>query len=212
LPYGYLEDNGVSARNGKNFIIGELSVWLSHIPNDGNIIVYMPDRWSRNTLKGLQELDNLVLKKNITIHFVNNDIKYNKTTSSAHKAMIQTELMTAEKQSNDTSEKIKGTLNRLKAEGNVIGKAPYGFSNTLVNGIRKRIVNTEEHNTIQKIKDKYLDIVNNYINYQNEYRFYHKIDIIRFIIRWCIRSCIKNRNGSVFTELQIKNIINPKQK
>ena len=42
--------------------------------------------------------------------------------------MVQNELMTAEKQSNDTSEKIKGTLKRLKDEGHVIGKAPYGKS------------------------------------------------------------------------------------
>jgi DNA invertase Pin-like site-specific DNA recombinase len=119
--------------------------------------------------------------------------------------------MTAEKQSNDTSEKIKGTLNRLKAEGNVIGKAPYGFSNTFVNGIRKRLENTEEQNTIIKIKDKYIDIINNYQTYQNEYRIGSKIDVIRFIIRWCIRNCIKNRNGLAFTESQIKNILKIKQ-
>ena len=34
-----------------------------------------------------------------------------------NKSSIQQELQTAEKYSNDTSEKIKGTINRLKNEG-----------------------------------------------------------------------------------------------
>ena len=206
LSYGYLEDNGISARNGNNFKSGELSFWFKHIPDNSNIIVYSPDRWSRHTLKGLQELDNLTLK-NITIHFVNNQIKYNKTISSANRAMIQTELMTAEKQSNDTSEKIKGTLNRLKAEGHEIGKAPYGYKNAVVNGIRKILVNTEEKNTIQKIKDMYFDINNNYNKYANEIRSKSKINMIKFIIRWCNRIGTKNRNGLSFTESQIRNIV-----
>ena len=207
LPFGYLKDNGISARNGKNFKVGELSVWLSHLPDESNIIVYSPDRWSRHTLKGLQELDNLILKKHITIHFVNNDIKYNRTTSSAHKAMIQSELMTAEKQSNDTSEKIKGTLNRLKAEGHIIGKAPYGFKNSVVEGIRKRLVNSEEKNTIQKIKDLYLDINKNFNKYVNDISSKTKINIIKYIIRWCIRNSIKNRNGLSFSISQIRTMI-----
>ena len=36
-----------------------------------------------------------------------------------NKSSIQQELQTAEKYSNDTSEKIKGTINRLKNEGNI---------------------------------------------------------------------------------------------
>jgi DNA invertase Pin-like site-specific DNA recombinase len=206
LPYGYLEDNGISARNGNNFKSGELSFWFKHIPNNTHIIIYSPDRWCRHTTKGLQALDDLTLK-NITIHFVNNKIKYNRTISSANKAMIQTELMTAEKLSNDTSEKIKGTLDRLKAEGHEIGKAAYGYKNAVVNGIRKKLVNTEEKNTIQKIKDMYLDINNNYNKYANEIQSKSKINMIKFIIRWCNRNGTKNRNGLSFTESQIRNII-----
>ena len=208
-PFGYLEDNGISARNGKNFKSGELSFWLSHLSHNSDIIVYSPDRWSRNTLKGLQELDNLVLKKNITIHFVNNNIKYNKNTSSANKAMIQTELMTAEKQSNDTSEKIKGTLNRLKAEGHVIGRAPYGYTNVVINGIRKRIHNHHENENIKKIKHKYFDINENFDTYlRTENIRRSTLSILTFIMRWCFRNGMKNRNGIPFTVSHIKSIIN----
>jgi DNA invertase Pin-like site-specific DNA recombinase len=207
LPFGYLEDNGIPARNGNNFKSGELSVFMSHIPNDGNIIIYSPDRWSRHTLKGLQELDELV-KRNITIHFINNDIKYNKNTSSAHKAIIQSELMTAEKQSNDTSEKIKGTLKRLKTEGHVIGKAPYGYKNIIINGIRKRIIDDKETENIKSIKHKYLDIFNNIGEYAKIDRVYsNKTSIIKFIMRWASRIGMKNRNSAAFSYSQIKTIL-----
>jgi DNA invertase Pin-like site-specific DNA recombinase len=210
LPFGYLEDNGIPARNGKNFKTGELSVWLSHIPDNGNIIIYSPDRWSRHTLKGLQELDDLV-KRNITIHFINNDIKYSKNTSSAHKSIIQSELMTAEKQSNDTSEKIKGTLSRLKTEGHVIGKAPYGFNNIIINGIRKRVINNEEQKDIKKIKDKFNDINDNFDNYLGiENIKKSKLSMIKFIMRWCSRTGMKNRNSKAFTISQIQSIIKSK--
>jgi len=211
LSYGYLEDNGISARNGNNFKHGELSFWIKYLPDNSNLIIYSPDRWSRHTLKGLQELDNLAIKKNMTIHFVNNDLKYKKVTSSAHKAVIQSELMTAEKQSNDTSEKIKGTLNRLKAEGHIIGKAPYGFKNSFVNGIRKRLLNTEEQDTIKYIKSINLDIHDNFNNYKNDILVKSKINIIKYIIRKCVRNGIKNRNGIAFTISQIRTIIAEKQ-
>ena len=207
-PFGYLEDNGVSGRNGKNLISGELAFWLSHIPNHSNIIVYSPDRWCRNTLKGLEVLDSLS-KRDITVHFVTNNIKYNKDITSANRAMIQTELMTAEKQSNDTSEKIKGTLKRLKAEGNIIGRAPYGFSNVIIDGIRKRVSNDSEKKMINKIKNKYNDIIENFENYKNnEYLGRSESSIIKFIMRWSSREGMKNRNNVAFTISQIGNIVN----
>ena len=207
LPFGYLEDNGIPARNGKNFKLGELSVFMSHVPDNGNIIIYSPDRWSRHTLKGLQELEDLV-KRNITIHFINNDIKYNKNTSSAHKAIIQSELMTAEKQSNDTSEKIKGTLKRLKSEGHVIGKAPYGFTNTIINGIRTRILNDKEKQNIESIKHKYNDVRNNFNMYAvTDNINLTKTSILKFIMRWSSRIGMKNRNGNGFSYSQIKIIV-----
>ena len=206
--FGYLEDNGVSGRNGKNLISGELAFWSSHIPNHSTIIVYSPDRWCRNTLKGLEVLDSLI-KRDITVHFVTNNIDYNKTITSANRAMIQTELMTAEKQSNDTSEKIKGTLSRLKAEGHIIGKAPYGFSNVVINGIRKRTINVDEQKHIRTIKDKYIDIHENFDTYaKSENIRRSNLSIITFIMRWCTRTNIKHRNGNAFTFSQIKNITN----
>jgi len=207
VPFGYLEDNGVSGRNGKNLKSGEIAFWSSHIPNHSTIIVYSPDRWCRNTLKGLEILDSLS-KRDITVHFVTNNIDYNKNISSANRAMIQNELMTAEKLSNDTSEKIKGTLSRLKAEGHIIGRAPYGFSNVVINGIRKRITNNDETNIIHNIKNKYNDVYTNLDNYcRNDNVRRSEISIITFIMRWCNRNGIKHRKGNTFTFSQIKSIV-----
>ena len=153
-------------------------------------------------------LDNLN-KRNITIHFVTNNIVYNKDISSANRAMIQTELMTAEKQSNDTSEKIKGTLKRLKAEGHVIGKAPYGFSNIIVNGIRKRSVNKAEKENITQIKNKYIHIHENIDEYLEKDKIRRgQSSIITYIMRWTARTGLKHRKGNAFTFSQIKSIVN----
>jgi len=207
LPFGYLEDNGISGRHGKNLISGELAFWMKHIPNNSIIIVYSPDRFSRNTLKALEILEYLN-SRDIIVYFVTSSITYSKDITSAQKAMVQNELMTAEKQSNDTSEKIKGTFKRLKDEGHVIGKAPYGLTNVLIDGIRKRINNNSENINIQKIKEKYCDIIENFDNYKNECVRSSNSSIIKYIIRWCNRSGIKNRNNLSFTQSTIKKIIN----
>ena len=199
-------DNGISGRNGGNFRKGELGFWTKYIDDNTNVIIYSIDRLTRHLLSGIQYLDNLA-KRNIDIHFVNNNIIYNSEISAMHKSMVQQELQTAEKYSNDTSEKIKGTLKRLKNDGHVIGKAPYGFSNTIINGIRKRIINAVETANIKKIKFKYIDIIENFDNYQTECVRRSNLSILKYIIRWCKRANIKYRNDQSFTTSMIKSII-----
>ena len=205
--FGYLEDNGISGRFGKNLKNNEIAFWSPHIPNNSTIIVYSPDRWCRNTRVGLEVLDEFS-KRNITVHFVSNNIDYNKDITSANRAMIQTELMTAEKQSNDTSEKIKGTHRRLRAEGHVLGKAPYGFRISIINGIRKRFPNEDEKNNIRKIKQKHIDIHENFDDYlRTENIKRNESSVIKFIVRWCVRTGLQHRNNVAFTEYQIKKIV-----
>jgi DNA invertase Pin-like site-specific DNA recombinase len=186
----------------------ELGFWFEHIPNDSHIFIYSVDRLSRHMLKGLDFLEKAVLR-NISVHFVTNGIVYNKDISAGNKAMVQSELQSAEKYSNLTSEKIKGTLRRLKTEGHSFGKAPYGFKNVIINGIRKRVVDDRESDNIRKIKTEY-----NYIHeHFDEIRVNERMrrnysSIYRHLIRWCNRSGIKNRNGDVFRLSQIKTIVN----
>jgi DNA invertase Pin-like site-specific DNA recombinase len=207
FPFGYQFDNNVSARNMNNLNY-EFGYWQKYIQDGSDIIIYSIDRMSRNLLKGIQFLEDIA-KRNITVHFVTNEIKYNSNISAAQKSMVQNELQTAEKFSNITSEKIKASVKRLKDQGHVIGKAPYGFQNSLVNGIKKRIPNNSESENIRKIKEKYIDLFDNFDNYiENEGVRRSQISIIKFIIRWCCRNGINYRDGKSFTNSQIKNIIN----
>ena len=206
LSYGYQSDNNVCARNMNNLKY-ELGFWNAHIPNGSHIIIYSVDRLSRHMLKGLQFLDAMVAR-NISVHFVTNDIIYNRDISAGHKAMIQSELQSAEKYSNLTSEKIKGSLKRLREEGNEYGYPGYGFKSVIINNIRKKIPNKSEKTNIEIIKNKYNDIHENFNHYRDTEQVRRsQSSIIKFIIRWCVRSGIKNRKLMPFTISQIKSIV-----
>jgi len=202
-------DDGVSGRFGNNLRKGELGYWSDYIKeNCDDILIYSVDRLTRHLLSGMQFLETMA-SHNITIHFVNNKINYASNISAMHKSMIQQELQTAEKYSNDTSEKILGSQRRLKAEGHYVGggHAKYGLKRIIVDGIRKQVTNINEQDIITKIKEKYYDICENYENsYKDSIRRTH-VAFIRYIINWCDNNNIKNRLGNKFTEGQIKKII-----
>ena len=127
--------------------------------------------------------------------------------------MVQQELQSAEKYSNDTSEKIKGTLRRLKNDGHCVGgRIPYGVNRIIINGIRKQVPNPIETNNIKLIKAKYYEIWKNFDVY-NQYiiRRTH-VHIIRYITKWCDEQNIKYRNNQKLNESQINTIITKKQK
>jgi DNA invertase Pin-like site-specific DNA recombinase len=205
--FGYQYDNGVSGRNMDN-IKAELGFWSEHIPNGGHIIIYSVDRLSRNVIKGL-EFINEMLKKNITFHFITNEIVYNKDSSATKLGTIQSLLVEAEKFSNMTSEKIKNTRKRLIEEGNDLGRAKYGFSMIRdVNEIRKKIVNEEETKIIKIIKNHYKKVCDNFDYYQAEENLKRTFkSIYEYIARWCNRKGIKYRNGDAFTEAIVHRII-----
>ena len=147
-------------------------------------------------------------KRHISTHFVNNKIIYNSSISSMHKSMVQQELQTAEKYSNDTSEKIKGTLRRLKNEGHCVGgRIPYGVKRIIVNGIRKQIPSPIEMGVISLIKGKYYDIWKNFDVYSGSVKNKSNFHVINYIVQWCEEQGIKHRNNKKMSESQIKTII-----
>ena len=204
---GYYCDDGVSGRHGHNLKNGELGFWTKYINNDTNFIIYSVDRLTRHLLSGVTYIDNLVTR-NIDIHFVTNKIVYNSGIGAMHKSMIQQELQTAEKYSNDTSEKIKGTLRRLKTEGHCIGgRIPYGVKRIVVDGIRKQVANQNEVDNIKIIKAKFYDIWKNFNKYTHIITHKSNFKIINYLILWCEEQHIKHRNNTTFTINQIKKII-----
>ena len=206
---GYYCDDGVSGRHGHNLKQGELGFWTTYFQNGygSNLLIYSVDRLTRHLLSGINYIDNLVTR-NIDIHFVTNKIVYNSGISAMHKSMIQQELQTAEKYSNDTSEKIKGTLRRLKEEGHCVGgRIPYGVKRIVVDGIRKQVSNQSEVNNIKIIKSKFYDIWKDFNKYKDFITHKSNFKIINYLILWCEEQHINHRNGKKFTVNQIKKII-----
>jgi DNA invertase Pin-like site-specific DNA recombinase len=206
LPFGYQIDNNVPARNMKN-LKHELGFWKNEIPNGSHLIIYCVDRLSRNLAMGMEFLDKMA-SRNISVHFISLEIVYSKNTSAAGRAMIQQELQTAEKFSNIASEKIRKTLQRLREEGHVFGLSPYGFKHVKVDGIRKKLPDNKEQQVIQKIKKQYREIVLNWKN-MHEMQDYKKTpkNILRVLVRWCVRTGLRYRNDKQFSCNQLRNII-----
>ena len=207
--FGFQFDNNISARNMNN-IKHELGFWKEYIEDGSHVIIYSVDRLSRHLINGMKYLDEMVFR-GITFHFVTNELKYGPESTATQKGMVQTLLIEAEKFSNMTSEKIKTTRKRLLAEGNELGPAKYGFKVVLVNGIRKKLICSEEMATIRNIKIKYKDIRDNFKNYKKTENIQKSfISISRFISRWCVLSGIKYRKGQPFTEMKIREIVKSK--
>ena len=185
----------------------DLGFWTPYLEDWSHVIIYSPDRLSRHMLSGLKYLEDLT-SRNISVHFVTTEIIYHKNISSANKAMIQSELLSAEKYSNDISFKAKATITRLKNDGHVFGRAPYGFQNIMIDGIRKRVPNNDERDNITRIRSRYFEMHENYGADAGADRIRpNQSSLIKFLTRWCIREGLKSRNGSPFTSLQIKKII-----
>lgn len=204
---GYYCDDGVSGRKGHNLKHGELGFWTNYFVNSSNLLIYSVDRLTRHLLSGITYIDTLVTRT-IDIHFVTNKIVYNSGINAMHKSMIQQELQTAEKYSNDTSEKIKGTLRRLREEGHCVGgRIPYGVKRIVIDGIRKQVSNPSEIDNIKIIKTKFYDIWKNFSKYSDLITHKSNFKIINYLITWCEEQHIKHRNNTKFTINQIKKII-----
>lgn len=199
LSFGYQYDDGISARNMNNLNY-ELGFWtLDYLPNNSHLIVYSVDRLSRHLLLGMQYLEELKTR-NISIHFVFNDLCYSVGMSDDTKSKIQHELQIAEEYSNITSARVKASRQRMKDEGHQLGNAPYGYKHVYINNIRKRVINTEEYNNIQ-------NIVNKYNNFTHTDKSNTKKNKITLIVKWCNTNGIYHRKNKKFTHNQINYII-----
>jgi DNA invertase Pin-like site-specific DNA recombinase len=209
LPFGYQSDNNISARNMGN-LKHELGFWMDHIPDDSHVIIYSVDRLSRNLIKGMQFLDDNAAR-GIRIHFVTHELVFHSGISAAGRAMIQQELQSAEKFSNIASEKIRTTMIRLRQEGHVFGRAPYGYKHTMVGNIRKRTPDNKEQQNISKIQSQYSYIMDNWKNNPETADLrYSKMNMLRVLVRWCNRNGLKYRNQKNYTTAQLRNIIQMK--
>jgi DNA invertase Pin-like site-specific DNA recombinase len=212
LPFGCQYDNGISARNMNNLDY-ELGVWSDYLEDGTHLIIYSVDRLSRHLLKGLQYLEKMVAR-GVSVHFVMSEIIYDANISAAAKSMVQMELQAAEKVSNQTSEKVRATIKRKRLEGNVFGKAKFGYKHIKINGIMKRVINSTEMTVIEHVKNLFAKMVSNPRKYSelSKYNGYSKrhiteIDIIKAVIRDCNRKGMRYRNGKPLTPTHIRRIL-----
>ena len=208
LPFGCQYDNGISARNMNNLDF-ELGAWSDYLEDGAQLIIYSVDRLSRHLLKGLQYLDKMVAR-GVSIHFVMSEIIYDANISAAAKSMVQMELQAAEKVSNQTSEKVRATIKRKRAEGHVFGKAPFGYKHIKIAGVMKRIANEKEMRIIEHVNSLFAKMVakpHKYSELNSTFRNITEIDIIKAVIRDCNRKGYRYRTGKPLTPAQVRRIL-----
>lgn len=208
LPFGCQYDNGISARNMNNLDF-ELGAWSDYLEDGAQLIIYSVDRLSRHLLKGLQYLDKMVAR-GVSVHFVMSEIIYDANISAAAKSMVQMELQAAEKVSNQTSEKVRATIKRKRAEGHVFGKAPFGYKHIKIAGVMKRIADEKEMTVIEHVNSLFSKMATNprkYSELNSIYRNITEIDIIKAVIRDCNRKGYRYRTGKPLTPAQVRRIL-----
>lgn len=152
------KDNGVSGRQMKNFThgnLGRLFTYLTEDDTDSCIIIYNIDRLGRDVQSSLNFLQKCE-ENDIDVHFVMEDVVWNKDTSSFNKKNIRDGLMTAQHYSDQLSEKLKKSNTLRRAKGADFGRAPFGKkAGKNKNKVRKFTNNVEEKNVITKIMNLY---------------------------------------------------------
>ena len=203
--FGFQYDQ-VSARNMNN-LNHELGFWIDYVEDNADIIIYSIDRLSRNLEKGVKFLKSIVLR-GIKVHFILENIVYSKDINAAHLDMIYNGLRNAEHVSNTTSEKVINSIRKRKAEGHVFGKAPYGFRNVMVDGIRKRIKDNKSQEIIRIVTKRYYEVVSNINQFKETDGVQNnQTSICKYILKWLRQQNIKFNDDIHFTLQQIKRII-----
>ena len=196
-------DNGVSGRHMKNFTygnLGKLFTYLTEDDSDSCIIIYNIDRLCRDVHGGLNFLQKCE-ENDIDVHFVMEDVVWNKDTSSFNKKNIRDGLMTAQHYSDQLSEKLKKSNTLRRAKGNVFGRTPYGKkAGKNNNGIRKFSNHIGEMNAKNKIMKNYKKF--HIIHKLSKSKSYTKI--IRELKR---NSNTRTKRGKEWTKNMIGNII-----
>lgn len=113
-----------------------------------NLIIYNITRFSRNTIEGLNFINNCK-NKNIKLHFVEENLSGDQYIDQ-HRLRIG--LSQAELESNNISQKQLKTNKVLRSKGWKFGNAKYGHHITFKNGIRSTKSNKCEQNVIKFIE------------------------------------------------------------
>jgi DNA invertase Pin-like site-specific DNA recombinase len=142
-----------SARNHDNH--KELESLLSRMKEGDTLIIYDVSRFSRNMLKGMQLLQKIMDKK-MFIHTIKENLNYD---TIYNKLAFRQLLSYSEYESDQTSERIKTSINYRKNNGIALGPTKYGYESYMDNGIRKNRRSITEYNNIVKIRNMINDAI-----------------------------------------------------
>ena len=123
--------------------------------NNIHVIFLRVDRFSRCFSKAYEIIDKIIPSKNITLHFVEEGIIFNKNSTSGVKQLLTEALMKAHIESDNLSRRLRDINTHKKNLGNDLGPPAYGMKIIIENGIRKKVINEYESNIIDFIKKVY---------------------------------------------------------
>lgn len=119
LPIEYLIEDKVSSRKMKNLNY-ELGSFTPYLDENNIIIVQNSEVLSKDLIRGISFLEGM-MKRNIEIHFIENNIIWNNNTTEEDKRKLWLSFIDAEYKSNLASKK---KINELKSI------PPFGFKST----------------------------------------------------------------------------------
>ena len=154
----YLVKDDVSGRKMKNMET-ELGYFIPHLNSDNIIVVTNPEVLAKDVFKVVKFLCEM-FRKGIDVHFVEQDIIWNKDTTPEEKFKIRQILNQEELKSDKLSKKYRDNQIRLRMKGHRTGKPPFGFKVSKINGIRKFV----EYGKEQKIIKDTMTIYNKFVN------------------------------------------------
>lgn len=113
--------------------------------NGSHLVFYRVDRMTRDANKGIEIINTIVPQNDITLHFVNEKIIYNKDSNDVIKDNLIEYINKAHKESKIISNRLKDHFNHMKEQGHELGVPKYGFKIIRDNeNIRKKVENESE--------------------------------------------------------------------
>lgn len=202
LPFGCIIDENVSARNMYN-MKKEFGFWLDYLPENSHIIIRTIDRFSRCLVKGMEVLESLKAR-NISVHFVTEDVVFSSKSGAAKLSFIYKHLNDSEMYSNMVSERVKQGIAKRKSQGLPSNHyAPYGYSFEKKGNTKKLIPNPKEQVIIKKIKSFHEKYIISLLTTNKK----SKSNITEAVQDYCNKNNITGRNGKKFTIPQLEKII-----
>jgi site-specific DNA recombinase len=118
---GVFVDSGISGKNADNRPAFQEA--LACVSKGDALVVYKFDRFARNTVEAITISDSLG-RRGVDLVSISQRID---TTTAAGKMMFRMLAVLSEFESDQTSERVKSTMQHIRKQNGLVGSIPYGF-------------------------------------------------------------------------------------